>query len=323
MSKSVLLTGAFGNLGCYVLDALLKKGYQVTCFDLASKPAQEAAKRFEGHVEEIVWGDIRDQALMASLLVKKDAVIHLAALIPPATDDMPKLAWEVNVDATKQLLEAIQKLNTSPVFIFTSSFTVFGEQTVDSTVKKASDPVAPMDNYTEQKVACEAAIVEHTKPWMIFRVGVSIDADIKIADKRLVRQMFDTRADNCLEYIHPRDVALALANGVEREEAWHRIHLGGGGKSCQVRQRDLVATIMGAAGFTFADSEMGKSNYYTHWMDTELSQEILEFQTTSWADFEADIQHKFRFIKPFVKPIQWIAKPAFRAFFGIPNYAKR
>ncbi len=322
MAKQVLLTGAFGNLGCYVLETLLDKGYDVTCFDLATKVSEEVAKQYVGRVAEIVWGDVRDQALVSSLVLKKDAVIHLAAMLPPATDDMSELSWDVNVEATKQMLEAISRLKTDPVFIFTSSFTVFGEQTPDSPVKKASDPVSPMDNYTNQKVACEAAVVEHSKPWMIFRVGVSIDADIKLADPRLVRQMFDTRADNRVEYIHPRDVALALVHAIDREESWHRIHLGGGGKTCQVYQRDLINTIMGAAGITFSDADIGPSNYYTHWMDTELSQEILDFQRTTWSDFEADLRHKFRFIRIFVKPLQGLIKPLMLKYFGIPRYAK-
>lgn len=308
--KSMLLTGAFGNLGCYVLDLLLERGYQVTCFDLPNKANQKAAEKYQGRVE-IVWGDIRDTLVVNPLVANKTGVIHLAAMLPPATDDLPELSWQVNVESTRNLLTAISEQEGTPVFVFASSFTVFGMQQPGEAPRKPSDPITASDNYTKQKVACEEAIQAHSKPWAILRVGVSIDARLQHADKRLIRAMLEVTPDSCLEYVHPADVAIALVHAVEREAAWRKVHLIGGGKNCQVLQRDLVNTALGAAGLVFSDAELGDKLYYTHWMDTEETQRILEFQHHSFDDFREAMFKQMKWIRLLVKPIAYPARKIF------------
>mgnify|MGYP003465463850 CR=1 FL=1 len=101
----VLLTGAFGNLGLMVIRELQRQGIAVRCTDLPSAGNRRTARAHEGRVE-IAWGDIRDAAWLARQVEDVDAVIHLAGLLPPATDDRPELAEAVNVTATRQLWRA-------------------------------------------------------------------------------------------------------------------------------------------------------------------------------------------------------------------------
>lgn len=44
----VLLTGPFGKIGYRVIEALLAKGYEVSCFDLDNKTNRKTAKDFKG-----------------------------------------------------------------------------------------------------------------------------------------------------------------------------------------------------------------------------------------------------------------------------------
>ncbi len=65
--------------------------------------ARQLASGFDGRVQ-FAWGDITNPDSLRSALEGVDAVIHLAAIIPPATERMPDLAQKVNVDATRNLV---------------------------------------------------------------------------------------------------------------------------------------------------------------------------------------------------------------------------
>ncbi|MCK5409407.1 MAG: NAD(P)-dependent oxidoreductase, partial [Candidatus Heimdallarchaeota archaeon] len=74
----VLLTGAFGNVGRRTLEVLLKKEYQVRCFDIRTKRNvnTELQLRKLGNYE-VVWGDIRDSDIAHRLVKDVDYIIHL------------------------------------------------------------------------------------------------------------------------------------------------------------------------------------------------------------------------------------------------------
>ena len=84
----VLLTGAMGNIGFSTLEALLAEGHDVVAFDLESRRARKLASGFDGRAR-FVWGDITDPESLRHALEGVDAVIHLAAIIPPYQNARP------------------------------------------------------------------------------------------------------------------------------------------------------------------------------------------------------------------------------------------
>src|SRR5437763_16131631 len=99
----VLLTGALGNIGLYTLEALLAEGHDVVAFDLESRRGRKLASRLNGRVR-VVCGDITRPESLRAALEGVDAVIHLAAIIPPYSERAPALAGRVNLDATQNLI---------------------------------------------------------------------------------------------------------------------------------------------------------------------------------------------------------------------------
>jgi hypothetical protein len=69
--------------------------------------------------------------------------------------------------------------------------------------------------------------------------------------------------------MHPDDAALALAGALEKEEAWNRILLVGGGPSCQVTYRDDLWKLLTrwASGPLPEEAFSGK-DYFTDWLDS-------------------------------------------------------
>lgn len=297
----VLLTGAFGNLGSCVLDALLERGHRVRCLDLPGKAGKKTAAGYAGRVE-VVWGDIRDRELLQQAVQGVDAVIHMAAIIPPLTESQPELAWQVNVQATESLLQAAAACATPPLFVFASSFAVFGYRQSDAPPRTLHDKTIESDHYSAQKIACEQLIQRLAGRWCILRLGASADERLQHASRPLLEMMFALAADNRVEFVHPKDVATAMANALVTPEAHNRIHLIGGGRSCQVRHFDLVEAMTGAMGLHFRPQDFGDQPLYADWADTTESQRLLQFQQHSFARLRQTVYRKYR-------PVRWLLTP--------------
>jgi len=121
----VLLTGAFGNIGSHTTSELLRQGHQVRAFDLRKPRTEKVAQRFSGQIE-VCWADIRNVDEVRAAVEGVEAIMHLAALIPPASVEQPELAEQVNVGGTRNLIEVAQAQANPPKFLFASSFDLFG-----------------------------------------------------------------------------------------------------------------------------------------------------------------------------------------------------
>lgn len=310
----VLLTGAFGNLGLMVIRELQRQGIAVRCTDLPSAGNRRTARAHEGRVE-IAWGDIRDAAWLARQAEDVDAVIHLAGLLPPATDDRPELAEAVNVTATKQLVAALARSPRPPLLLYPSSLTVFGVTRTQPPPRRVSDPVVATDAYTRHKLAVEDHLAASSIHWVVFRIGVSVDSRTLSADLGTLRKLIAVRADNRLEYVHPEDVALAMVNAVQRRDAVdHRTLLIGGGSRCQVTQSEFLGTALEAAGLRWSASHHGNDEYYTDWLDTGESQRLLDYQRHGFDDYRREMAQRLRWVRRLLWPLRPLLNPLLASF---------
>ena len=105
--KRVLVTGACGNIGAYVVALLLERGYVVRAIDLDTPMGRKAASRWSNRVD-VRFGSICDDTLVRGAVTGVDHVIHLAAMVPPTTDVDQAASYAVNVVATRSLIEACE-----------------------------------------------------------------------------------------------------------------------------------------------------------------------------------------------------------------------
>lgn len=143
----IAITGANGFVGREVRRHL--SGNDLVCIDsnLGGAPGLE--------------GDIRDRALLdAAFAGGCDAVVHLATIPGGAAEADPRLAWEVNVDASGALIECAAAAGDRPRFIFASSIAVFGDLPghVDD-----STPTAPRMLYGAHKAMIEQYLETQTR----------------------------------------------------------------------------------------------------------------------------------------------------------------
>lgn len=300
---NILITGAFGNLGQMCVDSALKQGYRVRCFDLDSNQNQKVKRRYNSRCE-VFLGDIRNTQLHSELLEGIDAVIHNASLLPPLSETQAELAEAINVDATRALIRSMEACSQSPRFVFPSSVTVFGKSFPGESVKTLSDSVSFSDNYTRHKLAIEQTLKGSSLSWVILRVGVAVDARTLKTDRATLRQLLNIHPESPLEFVHPKDVALAMCNAVKSVPANHRTLLIGGGKGCQINHYRFLKTAFTALSLTLPYNATSKERYYTHWMDSTEAQELLEFQHHTFEDYEREMAQKMRLIRIGIWPLR-------------------
>lgn len=138
MSKNVLVTGGCGFIGSHVVDALIKKKYKVTIFDLI-KPKRKDVK--------FIKGSILNKKLVTSSLKNIDFIFHLAAVSDiNKVKTIPLKTIETNIMGTTNFLEASKKNNIKK-FIFASSVYSYGRSgNLYTTSKTASELI--IKNYS-------------------------------------------------------------------------------------------------------------------------------------------------------------------------------
>jgi UDP-glucose 4-epimerase len=124
---NVLVTGGAGTIGSTLVDALLQAGVdRVDVLDnlVRGRLGNLAGAMSSGQVE-LVHGDIGDRDLVHDLTRGKDLVFHQAAIRITQCAEEPRLALEVMVDGTFNILEAAAEHKVDKL-VAASSASVYG-----------------------------------------------------------------------------------------------------------------------------------------------------------------------------------------------------
>jgi len=123
----VLVTGGAGTIGSTLVDQLLDSGARrIHVLDnlVRGRRANLAGALATGRVD-LVEGDIRNRALVHDLTRGKDLVFHQAAIRITQCAEEPRLALEVLVDGTFNVVEAAAEHRVSKL-VLASSASVYG-----------------------------------------------------------------------------------------------------------------------------------------------------------------------------------------------------
>jgi UDP-glucose 4-epimerase len=125
--KKILVTGGAGTIGSHLVDLLAEGGArEITVLDTFVRGRRaNLAQALPSGVVEVVEGDIRDAATVRKVTEGADLVFHLAALRITQCAEEPRLANEVLVDGTFNVLEAAADAGVAKV-IASSSASVYG-----------------------------------------------------------------------------------------------------------------------------------------------------------------------------------------------------
>lgn len=125
--ERVLVTGGAGTVGSHIVDQLVESGAgEIVVLDnfVRGRHANLAHAMASGQVR-IVDGDIRDRELVSRLMRGIDLVFHQAAIRITQCAEEPRLALEVLVDGTFNVIETAAREGVRKV-IAASSASVYG-----------------------------------------------------------------------------------------------------------------------------------------------------------------------------------------------------
>jgi nucleoside-diphosphate-sugar epimerase len=226
---SILVTGAFGCIGAWVVRGLLAEGERPAVYDLGDDPwrlrmivGPEVERRIL-----VERGDIADRERLTDVVRRHDIrrIIHLAAWQVPLCRQDPAQGALVNVVGTANVFEAARAARGQVErVVYASSAAVFGPPSLYPPGPIKDDaPTRPATHYGVYKVANEetARIYwdEHRIPSMGFRPlsvygpgrDFGLTADPTLAMKAAVLgRKFQIRWGGRTDLVFTEDVARAL-----------------------------------------------------------------------------------------------------------------
>lgn len=193
-----LVTGGAGFIGSHLVHELVNRNQRVRVLDNFSTGRRDNLAQVQDRIE-IVEGDIRDSAVLASAMSGVDYVLHQAALasVTLSVDD-PMGTHAVNVTGTLNVLQAARAAGVRRV-VFASSCAVYGN---DPRLPKREDmAAAPLSPYAASKLAGEAYCRAFTEVYGLPTVALRYF------------NVFGPRQDPASPYsaVIPRFIAAALA----------------------------------------------------------------------------------------------------------------
>jgi len=159
----ILITGANGLLGQHLVKLLL----DATAHDIIATGKGDPRYVVQNSRLHYYALDITDGMAVHSLFEKllPDTIVHCAALTQADECELnPIKAWEINVTATRFIVEAAKKINAFLIFISTD----FVFDGINGPYKE-TDTVNPVSYYGSTKVAAEKSVAESGLPYAIAR----------------------------------------------------------------------------------------------------------------------------------------------------------
>lgn len=341
----VLVTGGFGTVGLVTLREALSRGHEVTVFARRAPHNERAARRLRRSLPAEVdrdllrvhWGDLRNPAELEAAVKDHDAVIHLAAMLPPRSDTRPELCDAVNVGGTRNLVDALRveaarrraggggetvdaghRGGGAPALVYVSSVSVMGSTQSKEPPLRVDDSPRPSDAYGRSKVAAESLVRGSALPWAILRLS-GVMPTSGFYELSMARLMFDMSLAARCEVVVDLDAAYALVQSAESlcdggSIAGKTVFIAGGkDKGFQMNIEDMIGHNLAPLGLRLPRRHLFRADvdsYYLDWYDTAEGQKILGYQRHSVADWQHISFRRFRALRRTLWPVRGLARSA-------------
>ena len=263
--KRILVTGGAGFIGSHIVDLLCEEDCkEIIALDnmVRGRPENLAGARGRGPVH-LVHGDIRDGNLMASLVKAADIVFHQAALRITHCAAEPRLAMEVMVQSTFDLLELCAQHEVEKI-VAASSASVYGMAEEFPTTER-QHPYGNRTLYGAAKAFNEGLLRTFNDmyglDYVAFRYfnvyGERMDIHGRYTEV-LIRWMERLAAgqppiifgngQQTMDFVHVRDVARANILGAKADVSDEVFNIASGKETSLAQLAQALAMVMGRNG---------------------------------------------------------------------------
>ena len=221
----ILVTGATGFLGKYVIDELLAHDYSIVAFGRNEK----IGKALEGERVQFIKGDLSSIEELRQAFQSVDAVVHAGAL---STAWGPwKAFYQANVVGTQNVLDLCREYAVKRL-VYVSSPSIYAAGKDQLNIKESDDPIENhLNNYIRSKLASEKLFSDYPdvpsiilRPRGLFGVG---DTSILPRVLRLSRKIgipLIRGGEQLMDMTCVENVALAIRLALEAKEAHGQVY---------------------------------------------------------------------------------------------------
>ncbi len=275
---TILVTGGAGRLGANTAFGLREQGHLVRVMDIE---AAEFSFFEDEDGFEVIKGDIRDAELMKKAAKGCSIVFHLAAILPPVSENDRSLTMAVNVDGTKVVIDACREAGSIPLII-SSSVSTYGDTQGEEPPVRVDHPQSALNIYPESKIEAEKLLREADIPYVILRIaGIAVPAFLDPPEP------WPFMPSQRVEFVALNDLVAAMTNLVDNADALGKTFNLAGGKSWQTLGEEYARRYCETLEISFDAQTYYDKPGWLDWYDTEQSQAILKYQNTSFDDFHA------------------------------------
>ncbi|MBT0770204.1 NAD(P)-dependent oxidoreductase [Kineosporia sp. J2-2] len=210
---TILVTGATGLVGTRLLPRLIGAGHELRALVRAGKQVPEGV--------ESVEGDLLDPQSLIKAVEGVTAVVHLAAVL--RTPD-PDLIRRANIDATRNLIDAVRTHSPQARFIMASTGLVYDHHL--SHPARENDPTHPQMPYPATKVVAENDLRASGLTWSVLRFGfVYGDQDGHLESAPRLLGTWNWHSAQPMSLVHHRDIATAVGLGLAGAFDGHTVNV--------------------------------------------------------------------------------------------------
>lgn len=292
MRKTVFITGATGVMGKASLDAILARGdCRVRLLMRDSKKNRKSMKRYASRDDvEIIRGDLLDIDSVKRALGDASVVLHLGGMVSPAADRFPEKTLKVNVEGTKNVIDAIKSRSDRDEvkLVYIGSVAQISNRMEPNHWARTGDPVmaAEFDYYGLSKILAEREVAESgLRYWVCLRQTGILHPGLFLRGSDPIT--FHVPLRGVLEWATVEDSARLMAgicSDSVPEDFWRKYYNIGSGEAYRLSNYEFEQLILSAIGSPepekiFETDWFATRNFHGCWfLDSDILNDIIPFR---------------------------------------------